>query len=267
MNSLSTKQDNMKYKLAYGKKISPEEQQLINPLIKEFTNNGFKNPSLSLHMSMVYGFAYHLPYSMDIEQEEYVPGDFLNIEPTDVNTNNWFKWDDRRTFYNSMVRWGDTFRSGILLQVCYIFQQMLLGNIPADYKLNEKDYESLGINELTRNEEYNKNFFNILSSLPTYYQKVIYSENNTERRKNLRTIYNEICSGIEMKVGGLGRQYADDTYVEHEATISWDAYRDVQLRVWSENIRYYDGLNLDLTKKIKKIQLKQHEENKKISKK
>lgn len=47
---------------------------------------------------MVYSFARHLPYSMDIEQPEYVPADFLNMIPHDVEENNWFKYDDRRTF-------------------------------------------------------------------------------------------------------------------------------------------------------------------------
>ena len=51
------------------------------PLLEKYEKRGYKNPSLTLHGSMVCGFANHLPYSMDIEQPEYVPGDFLNIEP------------------------------------------------------------------------------------------------------------------------------------------------------------------------------------------
>ena len=126
---------------------------------KNSKNNMYKNPSVSLYTSMVYSFAKHLPYSMDIEQPEYVPADFLNMMPLDIETNNWFKWEDRRTFFNAMIRWSDTFKTGILLQICNIFQKMILGKFPADFELEEKEYTDLGIDMLTKNEEYNRNFF------------------------------------------------------------------------------------------------------------
>ena len=69
---------------------------------KDWVGKGLSNPSLTFYTSMVYGFAKHLPYSMDIEQPEYVPADFYNMEPSDVETNSYFKWNDRRTFFKSI---------------------------------------------------------------------------------------------------------------------------------------------------------------------
>lgn len=244
---------------------------LEKTLIEKFKREEYKNPSLTLHGSMVWGFAYHLPYSMDIEQEEYVPGDFLNIEPKDVDENNWFKWEDRRTIYNAMYRWTDTRKSGILLQTCYVFQQMLLGNISPYIATDEETYYTLGINKFTDDEEYNKKFFNILQKLPNYYEKVITSENNIKRREVLKETYNEICSNIEMKVGGFTKYNTDGTTKSYSpATISYKAHMDVEMIIDGRGSTiFFDGLKLDITKSIKEIQLKNNkkkENSKKISK-
>lgn len=76
----------------YDKELQSYELNWIDKLINEIDKeNNYNNPSLSFYTSMVYGFANNLPYSMDIEQPEYVPSDFLNMEPFDVEENNWFK--------------------------------------------------------------------------------------------------------------------------------------------------------------------------------
>ena len=64
---------------------------------------------------MVYGFAKHLPYSMDIGQPEYVPSDFLDTVPKDADFNNYFKYDDSKTLFRSMISFHETFESGIIL--------------------------------------------------------------------------------------------------------------------------------------------------------
>ncbi len=227
------------------------------PLIEKFKRNGYSNPSLTLHGSMVWGFAKHLPYSMDIEQPEYVPGDFLNIEPKDVDDNIWFKWEDRRTIYNAMYRWGDTRRSGILLQTCYVFQQMLLGNIPPYVAADEEAYYKLGIDQFTYDEEYNKRFFKILQTLPVYYEKVTTAPTNEQRRKELEEMYEDVKSAIEMKVGGFTEHNSDGTIRRHSpATISYPAYMDVEMLIdVSRTLTYFDGLKLELTKSIKEEQL------------
>lgn len=227
------------------------------PLIEKYEKEGYRNPSLTLHGSMVWGFANHLPYSMDIEQPEYVPGDFLNIEPKDVDENIWFKWEDRRTIYNAMYCWGDTRRSGILLQTCYVFQQMLLGNISPYVAVDEDSYYSLGINKFTGDEEYNKRFFSILKKLPEYYERVVTAENNTKRREALEEIYKEIRANIEMKIGGFAEHNSDGTLRRYSpATVSCPPYMDVEMLIdSSRTLTYFDGLELDLTKNIKAEQL------------
>ena len=242
--------------VAYAKMTSEELHNLELPTLKKIRNFSEKNPSLSLHISMVFGFAKHLPYSMDIKQEEYVPGDFLNLEPYDVDENSWFKYNDRRTIYNAMVHWGDTFKSGVLLQVCFIFQQMLLGNIPADFKIGEEDYELLGINKLTNNV-YNRNFFEILSMLPAFYQNVISTSNNDERRKKLDEMYAQVRDKIENRVGGYCKRDSEGNVIEqHEARFQCEAYKDIDMFAYFNYITYFDGLNLDITRIIKEEQLK-----------
>lgn len=241
--------------VAYGEIISNELQNLCEPFLMAYRERGLRNPSLTLYTSMVYGFAKHLPYSMDIMQPEYVPGIFLDMEPKDVNENNWFKWEDRRTFFNSMIRWGDTFRSGMLLQVCYLFQEMLLGNVPSDYVLDKESFYNLGIDKFTSNMKYNRNFFSVIQTLPHYYQLVTQAKTQEERRKQLENMYEAVCIGIENRVGGFA-EYNEDGSVKrkYEANIRWDAYRDVELRIYFEGITWYDGVK-ELIAQIKEEQL------------
>lgn len=135
--------------------------------------------------SMVYDFAENLPYSMDIQQEEYVPADFLNMTPYDFANNSFFRWEDSRTVYKAMTSWGDTFKSGIVLQMCAIFQKMLSGQFPNDYCLKDDEFYSWGIDQITSNKDYNKSFFETLKSLPDYYKRVQAAKSNEERRKTL----------------------------------------------------------------------------------
>ena len=83
--------------------------------------------------SIVYEFASKLPYSMDYQDKEFVPGIFLNISP--VNSSKWI-FKDHPSLYYKMINWGDTLKSGILLQVCFIFQLMIMGEFPNNYQIN-----------------------------------------------------------------------------------------------------------------------------------
>ena len=225
---------------------------------KNSKNNMYKNPSVSLYTSMVYSFAKHLPYSMDIEQPEYVPADFFNMMPLDIETNNWFKWEDRRTFFNAMIRWSDTFKTGILLQICNIFQKMILGKFPADFELEEKEYTDLGIDMLTKNEEYNRNFFEMLKSLPTYYQKIINASDNNERRAILDEIYADLMNKIATYYGGFREV---DTYGnikrESNSIVPIHPSKDVEMLVFWENIEFHDGIS-SIIQFMKEEQLKSY---------
>ena len=219
-----------------------------------------ENLSLIFYTSMVYGFAKHLPYSMDIEQPEYVPADFYNMEPLDVDTNDWFKWDDRRTFFNTMVNGSETFRTGMLLQMCAIFQKMLLGQFPHDFELEESDYVDWGIDVMTRNMDYNREFFEMLKSLPMHYKNVVNATTNDERRKCLDEMYEEIMYRISSRVGGFRETYDNGNIVnDFPATIPlWPDY-DVSLIVYSYKVRYYDGI-ASVIKKVKREQLKKYQD-------
>ena len=68
--------------------------------------------------SIVYEFASKLPYSIDYMDKDFVPGIFLNVGPVNPEKGI-FKYSS--SLYDKMVNWGDTLKSGILLQLCFIF--------------------------------------------------------------------------------------------------------------------------------------------------
>lgn len=213
----------------------------------------YKNPSASFYTSMIYGFAKHLPYSMDIEQKEYVPADFLNMMPYDVEINDWFKFNDRRTFYKSLINWGDTFKTGMILQICYIFQKMILGEFPPDFELNEKNYDDWVIFSMTNDEEYNKNFFEVLKFLPEYLKKVVESSNNEERRITLNKMYADLMKRIAACYGSVRRE-SENIIEISEGTIPINPSSDVEMRVYWDNINFTDGIP-SVIQKIKEAQL------------
>lgn len=221
----------------------------------------YKNYSLSFYTSMVYGFANHLPYSMDIEQPEYVPGDFLAMEPFDVEDNSWFKYDDRRTIFNSLVNWGDTFKSGMLLQMCNLFQKMLLGLIPSNLVITDDDFIRLKIDTLTTNPNYNRAFFEIFKMLPFYYQRVVNTSSNEERRLALEEIYRDMMNSIGGRIGGFRESNANGNVIRESEGFLLNPNEDVSMLVYWDNITFTDGI-LEVTEAIKIEQLKKYNERK-----
>ena len=215
-----------------------------------------RNPSLTLYSSMVYGFAKHLPYSMDIEQPEYVPADFLDTVPKDADFNNYFKYDDSRTFFRSMISFHETFESGIILQICFIFQKMILGEFPRYFELKDSDFVDWGIDKMTSNQKYNKKFFMILKTLPAYYQKVVNAPSNEERRKQLEEMYNRITFDIARLWGGPNN--IEYTPEHPPATIA--PHLDVVLKVANWGITYYDGIP-EIVESIRNEQLKKYHQS------
>lgn len=216
--------------------------------IEELQNNSrlrdyYNNPTLSLYTSMVYGFANHLPYSMDIVQPEYVPADFLNMIPSDVEENSWFKWKDRRTYFNAMINWDDAFQSGMLLQMCNIFQKMILGQFPIDFVLTEENYTEWGIDLITNDEEYNRCFFETLKTLPDWYHKLISSVNNDERRSILDAMYSDIMSKISARYDSFKETGTDgNTIREYKGSIPIMPSRDVSMLVYWDHVKFHDGI-------------------------
>lgn len=241
--------------------IQTYEQAWVE-FVKKNKGSLYRNPSASLYTSMVYGFANHLPYSMDIEQPEYVPSDFLNMTPLDVDDNNWFKWEDRRTFFNSLVRWGDTFKTGMLLQMCNVFQKMILGQFPREFELTEEHYTEWGISTMTRDKEYNRCFFETLKLLPTYYKKIVSTLNNDERRKMLDEMYNDIMNKIAARFGGFKETDACGNIIrEQKGSVPIRPGSDVQMIVYWDNITFHDGIP-SIIQRIKDEQLKTYHSQK-----
>ena len=139
--------------------------------------------------SMVYKFAKNLPYSMDYLDEEFILGDFINYIPSNSNK---YLFKDYSNIYNKMINWSDTLVSGIQLQVCNIFQKMLLSNMSDNYNLSEEDYYNYGFDKLTSMEQYNKTIFNFFRMLPYYCTLVNSSDSVEERRNKLDEVYGYI---------------------------------------------------------------------------
>lgn len=190
--------------------------------------------------SIVYKFAKKLPYSMDYKDENFIPCDFFNFTST-IKNNSIFKYHDN--LYSKMISWSDTFKSGILIQICLIFQKMLLEKFPNDYKLTEDDYYNLGINNMTDQEEYNRYFFEILKELPEYYKRVNDKSNQEERREVLDELYIVLKEKVGNKVGGYRKteSYGNvEKITESKATINWSPYRDLEMLYYFNNMDCYD---------------------------
>ena len=77
--------------------------------------------------------------------------------------------------------------------------------------------------------------------------------NNEERRAALDEVYSEICRSIELRVGSFRETDASGNIVKnYEGTVSWPAWRDVELVIDAHYTTFFDGIT-DLTKQIKEI--------------
>lgn len=235
-------------------------KRMSNQLTRDLTYCYSKDkniPEGDIIFSMVYEFAKKLPYSMDIQQEEYVPADFMNMRPYDANTHRFFKWKDSETVYKALLSFGDTFRTGVIMQVCAVFQKMLSEQFPHDYVLKDSDFHTWGINEMTPDEEYNRNFFEILKILPEYYKNVQAAKDNRERREILMTIYEEMEKNIANRVGGYRRKNAQGEVVEEfKPQVICHPSQDVYMLYYFNQIRCNTYRTEDLKKRIKEQELK-----------
>ena len=146
---------------------------------------------------IVYEFAKNLPYSMDYMDEKFVPGDFINFIPENPKK---YLFVDYGCIYNKMIHWGDTIVNGIKLQVCNIFQKMLITESVDRYQLEEIDFYTYGFDKLTGMDIYNRNVFNLLVDLPKYCTLVRNATSTLERRKVLEEVYkviNKVTSYVE----------------------------------------------------------------------
>lgn len=161
-----------------------------------------------------------------------------------------------------MTHWGDSFKTGMMLQMCSLFQKMLLGQFPINFELKKEDFSSWGIASMTKNMQYNKCFFEILKSLPSYYQKVSSASNNDERRKMLEEIYAEIMRRIAARYGGFKETSINGEIIrKSKGTLPIRPASDVAMLVHWENVDYFDGIP-EVIDAIKKEQLKRYIRNK-----
>lgn len=210
--------------------------------LKKFVSENGENVD-NVIFTMVYDFAKNLPYSMDPKDKEFVPGDFLNFKPVGSN-HQIFKWCD--SVYAKMIGWGDSLKSGVLLEACFMFQKMLMGEFPSDYQLGEEDYYNMGINSMTGNDGYNHKLFEVLKKMPDYYKKVNSTSNIEERRRVLDDVYSVMKNEIGNKVGGMARTYIEDgkeVSIVHEAAISWSPHRDIEMMYAFSGVYRFGEMN------------------------
>lgn len=198
--------------------------------------------------SIVYNFARNLPYSIDYMDENFVPGFFLNVCPINPTK---YLFKKHGSLYYQMINWGDTLKSGILLQICSIFQNMLMGNFQNDYQVFEESF-------LPDDEEYKRNLLETLQMLPQYCIKINSIENLEERRKMLADVYSKILDKVGQKLDSYRKKEisVDDIMVtvhDDKGTVTCYPYRDLEMLYYFEGIKYgFDGEELieKINKKI-----------------
>lgn len=227
--------------------INVNKNNLLQEELKNFAIEK-QEPLDDIICSVVYEFAVKLPYSMDYLDEQYVAGDFLNVGVPN-SKNSIFKYYD--SIYKKMIDWGDSLKSGVLLQACLIFQKMLMHEFPNNYVLNEDDYYNLGINNMTSSEKYNHDLFEILKELPEYYKKVNLANSKEDRRRIVEEVYKDMQNTIGQKVGGYRKtERIDDVEItQHRpATINWSPYQDLKMVYYFDHIENY-GIDCTLLNK------------------
>lgn len=192
--------------------------------------------------SMVYKFAKNLPYSMDYQDENFILGEFINLIP---NHSDKYLFKDYGNIYNKMINWGDTLVSGIQLQVCNIFQKLLMTNIPENYILAEEDFYNYGFDRLTSMEYYNKSIFNLLKKLPEYCNFVNSAETTEERRSKLEEVYGYICQVTNYVIKNSKKKVVTDKVIIDDELKGfyhrWKPAQDLEMMYFFERIKNYDG--------------------------
>lgn len=191
--------------------------------------------------SMVYKFAKNLPYSMDYLDDDFILGDFINYIPSNSNK---YLFKDYSNIYNKMINWSDTIVSGIQLQICNIFQKMLLSNKYDNYSLSEEDYYNYGFDKLTSMEHYNKTIFNFFRVLPYYCMLINSSDNTDERRNKLDEVY-----GYIWQVTNNVIKKSNDVVISKDVIIlgkvveynhRWKPSQDLEMMFHFERVENYD---------------------------
>ena len=190
--------------------------------------------------SMVYKFAKNLPYSIDYLDEDFTLGDFINYIPSNSNK---YLFKDYGSIYNKMINWSDTLVSGIQLQVCNIFQKMLISNKSDNYNLSDEDYYNYGFDKLTSMEYYNKSIFNLLRRLPYCVKQVNVRDNVNNRRKVLDDVYKYIWDVTNYVVKNAKEDIVSGNVVIFGETVGhyhrWKPSQDLEMTFYFERIEDY----------------------------
>ena len=195
---------------------------------------------------MVYEFASKLPYSMDYMDPDFVPGDFLNMRPENPKKRIFI---DHGNLYNKLVSWSDTIVNGVKLQVCTIFQKMLMTEDTERYQLEEIDFYTYGFDKLTCMDIYNRNIFNLLVGLPKFCVLVRNAQTPEERRNVLKQVYeviDRVASYVEYtkttnEVITEGVEVVDTSVVQF--VHGWSPKQDLEMMY---HFNYLDVWNVDI---------------------
>lgn len=144
--------------------------------------------SNQLIFDSVYTFVKKLPYSMDPKNAEYIPADLYNHFPISGNVLKRSLSDmENVSLFLELQTWGDTRRTSYVVQLCYIFQQMLKYNLDLRDIIGENTFEIWGVIP-----EYQKMINDILKTFPMYYDKIQKSLDEHMRNEYLEQVYEEI---------------------------------------------------------------------------
>ncbi len=205
--------------------------------LSELVGQGLGNEDKVI-LSMVERFVNNLPYSMDAKQKEYTPADFLYMAPTKKPEKGFFKWED--SVYSKLANKSDTRKSAIIIQLCALFQKMLQEEFPHDYQLTTyEDWEASSMPNLNE-REYNMRFFEILKSLPTYYDKMQKACTTNERRTILNELYKQIEDQLANRLGGLTIHKENGTVTHHEGSVICTPTQDLKKMY---HLNYIETLN------------------------
>lgn len=233
-----------------GNKELSNSDTLCKLIIEYAKNNNLQVDTVIWKLAL--RFAKKLPYSLDKEDSDFLPCDFLFMGPSNPNIR---LFKENSNILNAMIGWGDTKRSGYLLQLFSIFQKMLQDKnftISCFGELSGK-YKDI---DIIINSDYTNRYTNIIeNSLPKYYNAFLAANKNAEKRKEvLDDMFEEFKYEIGSGSGDNKLVFVADSVVEKQRKRGFNFKPGDDL----EMLLYFNGVNLDddanVDSLIKKIQ-------------
>ncbi len=172
-----------------------KESELVRDLSNRYKNNLNYDPTSSFYISIISSFVEDFPYSMDpMQKDSYIPlALFYNKKPSIINQRSFFRYSDSKTLYKALTSNYSLTSTGVAIQLCAIFQRVLLGEIEPTEKAMLDEFLALDCTD-TYKRDYNDTIHGIINIMVSEFGNITDAKTMEERRSSLDKIYLQIIN-------------------------------------------------------------------------